>query len=417
MDRSPIFYGWVIWFVASIGLFATSPGQSFSVSLFIDHYIAEFNIDRTTVSSLYGLGTFIAALGLTWVGRQIDRRGNRLTSVIIAGTFSLVLIACSFIIGPFTIFLSFVAIRGLGQGSLGLTSTTIIAQWFYKRRGWVLGLSLVGFALFQRFYLPWMQNFIEVNGWRTAWVFVGLVMAFFVTPMLWVFLRNRPEDFGLLPDGEPPRRDDDGSGGDFPSIIEENWELREALRTPILWVFTFARMLAGAWGTALIFHQISIFGELGYEASVAANTHGQAAVMTAVATLAAGWLIDRIRPHYMIAIHMGGLIVACILSMYMREAWLLWVYTVAYGVMMGSGAVFDGTVWVNLFGRRNQGAIRGFVAMTGVIGTALGPVIYGLSYDYLGGYDAGAMLGIGLASIALIAGLLVKMPPPRTDAA
>lgn len=131
-------------------------------------------------------------------------------------------------------------------------------------------------------------------------------MAFFVTPMLWIFLRNRPEDFGLLPDGEPPHRDGDDSGGDFPSIIEENWELREALRTPILWVFIFARMLAGAWGTALIFHQISIFGELGYEASVAANTHGQAAVMTAVATLAAGWLIDRIRPHYMIAIHMGG---------------------------------------------------------------------------------------------------------------
>ncbi|TVR21093.1 MAG: hypothetical protein EA396_09175 [Anaerolineaceae bacterium] len=99
----------------------------------------------------------------------------------------------------------------------------------------------------------------------------------------------------------------------------------------------------------------------------------------------------------------------------MREAWLLWVYTVAYGVMMGSGAVFDGTVWVNLFGRRNQGAIRGFVAMTGVTGTALGPVIYGLSYDYLGGYDAGAMLGIGLAAIALIGGLLVKMPPSRTE--
>lgn len=168
VDRSPVFYGWVIWFVASIGLFATSPGQSFSVSLFIDHYIADFNIDRTTVSSLYGLGTFIAALGLTWVGRQIDRRGNRVTSVLIAGTFAVVLIACSFIIGPFTIFLSFIAIRGLGQGSLGLTSTTIIAQWFYKRRGWVLGLSLVGFALFQRFYLPWMQNFIEVNGWRAG---------------------------------------------------------------------------------------------------------------------------------------------------------------------------------------------------------------------------------------------------------
>ena len=46
VDRSPVFYGWVVWFVAMIGMIGTSPGQSFSVSLFIDHYITEFPAEK-----------------------------------------------------------------------------------------------------------------------------------------------------------------------------------------------------------------------------------------------------------------------------------------------------------------------------------------------------------------------------------
>lgn len=410
VQRSPIFYGWVVWLVASIGLFATSPGQSFSVSLFIDHYITDFGLDRTTVSGLYGLGTFVAALSLTWIGRQIDKRGNRFMSIIIAGLFALVLMACSLIAGPFAILLSFVAIRGLGQGSLGLVSTTAVAQWFQRRRGWVLGLSLVGFALFQRIYLPAMQSYIDAHGWRAAWVISGLTMGLLVLPLLAIFLRDRPEDFGLLPDGERT----DGTS-DFPTIIEENWALREALRTPVLWVFTFARVLAGAWGTALVFHQLSIYEGLGYSGEFAAATYGQAALMTAVFTLVAGRLVDRIKPGYMIAMHMGGLIVACGLALIMTQTWMVFLYTVAFGVFMGMGAVFDGTVWVNLFGRQHQGAIRGFIAMMGVAGTAIGPLIYGVSYDYFGGYAAGAWLGMVLAGLAIIMALIVRIPRKATE--
>ena len=150
----------------------------FSVSLFIDHYIADFGLSRTTVSGLYGLGTFLAALSLTWIGHQIDRRGNRLAGTIIAGLFALALLACSLITGPVTILISFIAIRGLGQGSLGLTSSTAIAEWFNARRGFVMGISLVCFALFQRLYLPWLQSYIDAHGWRQTWLLLGSAVRF-----------------------------------------------------------------------------------------------------------------------------------------------------------------------------------------------------------------------------------------------
>lgn len=405
VSQSPIFYGWVVWFVATIGLFATSPGQSFSVSLFIDHYIVDFKLDRTAVSGLYALGTFLAALSLTWVGKQIDRRGNRQVSIVIALLFAIALLACSLITGPLPILLSFIAVRGLGQGSLGLVSLTAIAQWFQRRRGAVVGLALVAFAVFQRFYLPWMQAFIATHGWRSAWLVSGLIMLLFVLPLLGLFLRDQPEAFGLTPDGTI-RAMPDG----LPVVIEENWRLSEAQRTPAFWAFMFARVLANAWGTAVIFHQVSLFEGLGYSAAVAANTFGEAALMTAGFTLVAGWLVNRVKPGYLIVTQMLGLMLVSALAINMPTPALLLLYAAAFGIAMGVGSVFDGSVWVTLYGRQHQGAIRGFVATVTVIGTAIGPVVFGLAFDNLGSYTAALWLGVVLTFAAIVAALIVKKP-------
>jgi sugar phosphate permease len=267
----------------------------------------------------------------------------------------------------------------------------------------VVSFSLVAFALFQRFYLPWMQAFIETHGWRAAWLISGLMIALVVLPLLGFFLRDRPEAFGLVPDGAAT-----AASGGLQTVVEENWRLSEALHTPIFWAFTFARVLAGAWGTALVFHQISLFEGLGYPASTAANTFGQAALMTAGFTLVSGWLVDRLRPGCLIAIQMLGLIAAAGLAMVMATPFLLLVYSAAFGVFMGVGSVFDGSVWVALFGRQHQGAIRGFVATTTVIGTAIGPVVFGLAFDNLGSYNAALWSGIVLALVAILFAFTVK---------
>ena len=392
----------MVWAAAALGTIATSPGQSFSISLFTDHFIQDLSLDRTTVSGLYGLGTFTASLALLWVGKQIDRRGNRLMSAVIAGAFALVLLACSLISGPIGLLLAFVAIRGLGQGALGLVSSTAVAQWFQKRRGQVLSLSLVLFALFQRVYLPWLQHLIDTQGWRQAWLVLGGTVGLVVLPVLWVFLRDRPESFGLHPDGRdlPPAAND----------TEVNWMLGQAMRAPIFWAFLSARVLSAALGTALIFHQVSIFASLGHSPAKAAEVFGYSALFTAAFTLLSGRLVDSIPPKYVVAIQMFGLAAATGIALLMTEGWLLVAYSIATGIFMGSGSVFDGTVWVNVFGRAHQGAIRGFVASASVAGTAVGPIAFGFAFDHLGGYPPALWLGISLALMALVANLLIRIP-------
>lgn len=404
---SPFFYGWVVWLVALIGAICSSPGQSFSVSLFMDFFIEDFGLDRTTVSGLYGAGTFVASLGLTWVGRRIDAMGNRRVGVAIGLLFALVLALCSLINGPVMLFFAFAGMRGLGQGALTLVSTTAVANWFRQHRGRMMALLALAFALFQGLYVNLLRLLLEATDWRSVFIVLGVAVMALVVPAFGLLMRSRPEPYGLMPDNAA---DDEKSNGAGEGDHEDNWRLKEALRTPILWVFIAARILPSAWGTGLILHQVSIFAVLDHSAQVATETFAMISLFAAGSALLAGYLIDRVKPSYVAALQMLALLCSCALAMIMREPHQLIAYALAFGLGMGIGYVFDGAVWPNLFGRQFQGEIRGFVYTSSVIGSALGPAIFGLSFDASGGYQPVLWLGAGLCLLVLIAALLTPLP-------
>lgn len=408
MAASPVYYGWIVWLVALIGAICSSPGQSFSVSLFMDYFIEDFGLDRTTVSGLYGAGTFVASLGLTWVGRRIDSLGNRRVGLVIGILFVIVLVLSSLITGPVMLFFAFAGMRGLGQGALTLVSSTAVANWFRQHRGRMMALLALAFALFQGIYVNLLRLLLEALDWRPVFIVLAVGVAALVIPAFALLMRNRPEQYGLLPDNEARA---EGDIADQPDDSEDNWTLAEALRTPILWVFIAARILPSAWGTGLILHQLSIFSVLDHSPQVATETFAMISLFAAASALLAGYLIDRFKPSVVAALQMLALLIACALAMIMRETPLLIAYAIAFGLGMGIGYVFEGAVWPNLFGRRFQGEIRGFVYTSSVIGSALGPAIFGLSFDLSGGYAPVLWIGAGLCLVVLIAALLT--PPPR----
>ena len=77
-----LYYGWFIALFASIGLFFSGPGQTFSVSIFINAYIEEFGWSRSLVSTYYSLATLAAGFTLPFIGRIVDRKGYRFSLVL-----------------------------------------------------------------------------------------------------------------------------------------------------------------------------------------------------------------------------------------------------------------------------------------------------------------------------------------------
>ena len=166
-----------------------------------------FGLDRTAVSSLYGAGTFVASLSLTWVGRQIDLWGNRRVGAVTVCSSALCWLLCSLISGPDHAVLRLRRhARTLGQGALTLVGSTAVANWFRFRRGRMMSLAgAVTFALVSGHLRQCRcALLLETMDWRQVFVCAGmLAWRRCPSPPSRFLMRDRPEHYGLKPDMSP----------------------------------------------------------------------------------------------------------------------------------------------------------------------------------------------------------------------
>lgn len=147
INKTPFYYGWIIMLAGTIGIIMTSLGQTYAVSIFVDYFINDLNISRTTVSTLYTVATLVGSAALPLIGRLVDQRGPRLMVVAVALLFSAACIYMGFVQNMITLGLGFIVILMFGQGSLTLISENVINRWWVRRRGMIMGISGMTMAL------------------------------------------------------------------------------------------------------------------------------------------------------------------------------------------------------------------------------------------------------------------------------
>ncbi|CDQ21511.1 hypothetical protein SAMN05192559_11187 [Halobacillus karajensis] len=82
--QTPFYYGWVVVLIAGFSVFFSGPGQTYSISIFIDYYIQDFDYSRSVVSGIYSAATLVAGITLFMMGRLIDRFGQRTMMVTVS---------------------------------------------------------------------------------------------------------------------------------------------------------------------------------------------------------------------------------------------------------------------------------------------------------------------------------------------
>ncbi|MCW4012495.1 MAG: MFS transporter [Candidatus Bathyarchaeota archaeon] len=404
--KTPFFYGWIIVIVAGLAAYFSGPGQTYTVSVYIDSYINEFGWSRTTVSSMYSMGTFAAGMLMGIIGKLLDKYGHRKIASIIAVGTGIAFFFMSMVSSVPMLLIGFFLIRLLSQGSMGLISGTMVPQWFIKRKGRAMSIVSVFGALSMASYPAiniWLiQRFGWQNGWRT-WTIVAWLV---VVPLFYFFIRNRPEDVGLYPDNEKPVEDN----GEVVIIEEEAWTLQEALRTRSFWLVNYVTVIPSAIITGCVFHQISILGQSGLSPETAALISTVTSLINLPIALLAGGLADKYPLRYLMAINQG-LLLAMVAALYYADSLtLVLVYGAFMGIMMGMQAIVRGVVWPEYFGRKHLSTIRGVNMMAGVIGSALGPLPYGYAYDLFGGYSEVLLASMIFPLLGIFLGYLAKKP-------
>ncbi len=408
--RPPFFYGWIIVGVSALTIFFSGPGQTYSVSTFIDSYITEYGWSRSTVSGMYSMGTLAAGLLMGVVGNFIDRRGHRAMTTAIALIFGLACLGMSLVNSPLTLLAGFFSIRLLGQGSMSLSSSTLVPQWFIKKKGRALSLVALGGAAGSALLPPLNTWLIKHYGWRTGWRTWTILLWLIMAPAAYLLTRNRPEDVGLTPDDWTQTH---SATEPDTSPPEDSWTVREAMGTRSFWLLLFCVMIPSAINTGLIFHQISIMDQIGIPPQSAAAVMSVMALIRLPVVLLAGQIADKVPTRYVQIGSMAGLLVT-LATLYITDSvQMALAYGVLTGITMAFQIIVSGVIWPDYYGRQHLGSIRGVTMMAGVIGSALGPLPYGYAYDIFGGYTEALTFSMIFPILGMIAAYLAK-PPTKT---
>lgn len=407
-----LYYGWIVAATASLAIFASGPGQTFNVSVFIDPIIADTGWSRTFVSGLYTLGSLSAAALMPFAGRLVDRWGGRVALTVVALLFGAVLISLSQVTHPAELWLGFMAIRLLGQGSLVLIGTVLVAMWFHRLRGRATSLTLLGMAAGTMVFPPLSYTLIEAYGWRGAWAGLGLLIWVILLVPAIVLARRSPESVGLRPDGD--------SDAAFTAAQERaagtthDWTLSAAMRTRAFWLLLLATATPSFTLTALPFHHVSLVGAKGIEAGVAVGVLSILGPASVVGTLSVGYLADRIPSRVVLLVSQSMLVGALALSLIMQSPWQAGLYIAALGVGNGAVATLNPVVWANYFGRRHLGSIRSVTQTAVMTGAAVAPLPVGFLFDFTGSYFLATLIMLGTVAAAMTGSVLARPPKPPT---
>jgi MFS family permease len=228
-----------------------------------------------------------------------------------------------------------------------------------------------------------------------------------MTPLTYLLIRDIPEEVGLLPDNEIQHdKEIENSGISY----ETSWTPNEALRNRSFWLIIYTIIIPSAIITGLIFHQISLLGEIGLRPETASLISTVMSVIRLPIILVAGQIADRYDVRYLMIISQKLLFSSMLALLFADGVYLVILYGVLIGVQMGIHGIVGGVVWPEYFGRKHLSTIRGVTMMAGVIGSALGPLPYGLAYDICGGYREAITASLMFPLLGIAAGFRATKP-------
>lgn len=342
------------------------------------------------------------------VGRFADKHGQKKTIIIVAVLLALSCIWNSFVSSLWMLIIGFFLGRISGQGSMVLLPSAIVPQWFYKKRALAISIMSLGGVVGSALIPPLNSALIGIWGWNPVWWLWAALLILFFIPIVYLFLYDKPEDLGLRADNCTAI--DAASKKHNIDADCESFTIKEAMRYKSFWGMLFCQMLLPLIITGVVFHFISIAEVKGLSETSSSFILSLFAIVSFPATLAAGYLLDRIKMHHAAALMCGLQLASLLVLLFSTSIVSAILFAAIQGTALGLQSVCSGVIWPNYFGTKHITSIRGLSMAALVIGSSLGPIPFGFVFDASGNYNLAIVLMMILSVMGVVAALLSPKP-------
>ena len=402
--------------------FTQSAGTFPVLGVLLNPITDEFGWSHTVFTGATSIGTLLGGVVALVVGPMVDRVGARwmLVAAFTALGGSFVLMAGITELWQF--YALQIVSRVSNMGVIALATQVIVPKWFVERRGRAVALSSWGILAGNAITPLYVQYVLGIWGWRWASATAGVVVWSLSLLPVAIFLRRRPEDLGLLPDGvtheEMERRMAERAGGEGAGGIgiEMSLTLRQVVRLPSFYLLLTAFSLAFMVFPGLLLHLIPYLTEQGIDPARGVWVVAIWSASGAVGALAAGLLTERYGARRSLALSfalMGG---GFWFLLAVDSVPLSLIWGVYMGVLGGGMMTFYQIIFADYYGRESLGAVRGVVWPVQMVTNAAGPFSAAVAHDVTGSYNLIFTI-FGVLIVVAGACTFLARPPVRAVAA
>lgn len=413
---------WWVALVAFLALFSAAGFRAAPGALMVplNH---EFGWSISAMSLAVSLNLLLYGLVAPFAAALMDRFGMRQVTAVALGLVALGAGASVAMTASWQLLVFWGLLIGTGTGAMALVlAATVANRWFVRRRGLVMGVLTAGQATGQLLILPPVALLAENIGWRPASLLIATV-ALAAVPVVWLVIRDHPEDCGVLPYGADPdtytapRR---SSGGAVRRAVDG---LTLAARHRAFWALAAAFAICGATTNGLIgIHFIPSAHDHGMAATTAAGLLAVVGIFDIAGTIASGWLTDKFDPRKLLVVYyafrgLGLVLLPWLLSEHVHPSMILFV--VVYGLDWVATVPPTAALCREIFGERGT-IVFGWVFAAHQIGSAGAAFGAGVIRDAFGTYTYAWWSGAALCAVAAALSIMVRTarrrPRGRVDA-
>jgi len=350
--------------------------------------VYSYSIFRKSLEELFNLGSaqsglpYMAALGfyalfMLLSGKVIERFHPRLMLVFGGLLVSLGWILSTFASGVTHLVMTYGMITGAGVGIGYGVIINVVAKWFVDKRGFAVGLVLIGFGMSPLFVAPIVRNLISSFGVMNTFLYLGLAYAVLI-PILAIPFRYPTENETALFDRTQT------VSGDL-----NNLPPSEMVKSKLFFGLYINFIIGTMIGLMLIGLTFGIGTDyVGLKQSTVTAMISAFAIFNGMGRPFSGWLTERLSPAKSMVISYGLIMMASVI-MVLTQGRVPALYFVAFALFwfnLGSWLAIAPTTTILLFGANNYSQNYSIVFTAYGIGAILGVLTSGVFIDIVNDY-------------------------------
>lgn len=398
MQQRPntLYYGWIIALTLAITETISWGILYYAFTVFITPMEADLGWSRAELTGGFSLALLVMGIMAYPVGSWVDKYGARLLMTLGSICASLLVLAWSQVTELSHFYLIWVGLGLCASMLLYDPAFTVMATWFVRHRGKALAIITFAAGLASTIFVPLSDKLMNAYGWRDAIMLLAIFLAVTTTPLHFLILRRRPEDLGLVPDGE--------TNAIEMSAMPPSLSLDSALHSRFFWVLIFAFGLSTLSAGALRVHFIPLLIDNGINASTAAWASGTIGLMQVAGRVVFAPLETRFSARTMVIGVFAMQALSIVVLLPGASGLIIGIFLVIFGTSYGAKTLARASVIAELFGSTHYGRISSVMSTFLTFAGTAAPVGAGIIYDHFGSYEPvlWVLLILGIAAVVVV---------------